>query len=78
VPSSGGAVITKKIAVTKIKQSCNHRGFVGSFKIFHWLMDCLMPSEDVPLVIKVCCNLIGGLWMQSSVLRDLSTRCIRG
>jgi len=51
VPSSGGAVITKKIAVTKIKQSWNHREFVGSFKIFHWLMDCLM-SEDVPLVIK--------------------------
>ena len=82
VPSSGGAVITKKIAVTKIKQSCNHREFVGSFKIFHWLMDCLMPSEDLGCLFgdKVCCNLIGGLqlWMRWSVLRDLSTRCIRG
>ena len=33
VPSSGGAVITKKVAVTKIKVSCNHREFVGSFSI---------------------------------------------
>ena len=48
VPSSGGAVITKKIAVTKIKQSCNHTDSLLGLKIFHWLMDCLMLS----LVIK--------------------------
>ena len=48
VPSSGGAVITKKVAVTKIKV-VTIESLLGLFPLVDGL---LMPSEDVSLVME--------------------------